>query len=91
LLPPLQKLFLYVARGGTVNKQLTLFKWTYREAGRKGYLATIKKMGKEEFHSAGGRATARMDLFNCPCHGTGITAYSSHNKLKGKKHRYATS
>lgn len=70
-------------------KQLRLWKLSKREAGRLGYIASIQKLGKAEFHQAGGKATARMDLFMCQCHGTGVDAYSHHFPLKGKKHRYA--
>lgn len=68
--------------------QLRLWKLTPREAGHLGYIATTQKMGKEGFHKAGGEKTASMDLFSCLCHGVGVSAYSSHFKLKGKKHRY---
>jgi hypothetical protein len=59
------------------------------ERGRRGYAAAVAKMGsKFDFHSAGGEATAKIDAWTCPCHGVGITAYTAHNRLKGKKHRY---
>lgn len=58
------------------------------ERGRAGYEAAIAKMGKEEFHKAGGEAYAKMDGFTCDCHGVGIEAFKAHYPLKGKKHRY---
>lgn len=63
---------------------------TKREAGRLGYLKVIAKMGRFDFHSAGGSETARkIDAWNCPCHGVGLAGYVNHgNKLKGKKYRY---
>lgn len=70
-------------------KQLRLWKLSKSEAGRLGYQASIQRLGKDNFHSAGGQKTASMDLFACVCHGVGVFAYSQHNKLKGKKHRYA--
>lgn len=69
-------------------KQLSMFKMTFQEAGRKGYLVTTGRMGEREFHSAGGLATAKLDGWMCSCHGVGIFAYASHYPLKGKKHRY---
>jgi len=70
------------------TKQLSFWKCSKSDAGKMGYFATINKMGKEEFHRAGGAETARLDLWHCPCHGVGIAARSYHLPLKGKKHRY---
>lgn len=70
-------------------KQLTLIKFTRREAGRLGYLTTCKRHGKEWFHWAGGQKTASYDMWKCECHGVGLGAYIAHgNPLKGKRHRY---
>lgn len=69
-------------------RQLSMWKMTKREAGRAGYLVATGKMGAHYFHSAGGQATARMDLHSCNCHGVGVQAYAAHYPLKGKKHRY---
>lgn len=57
-------------------------------AGKRGYMATIAKIGKTEFHKRGGQARLRMELFTAPDGEIGLTAYSRYYPLKGKKHRY---
>lgn len=69
-------------------KQLKFWPMTRREAGRAGYLATVRKMGQFEFHHAGGEATNKIYGWSCPCHGSGVFSYEAHQPLKGKKHRY---
>lgn len=70
------------------HKQLEMWPKTRSQLGKTGYLVSVAKMGKFEFHSAGGIATTRMYLWSCLCHGVGVDPYLHHHKGKGKKHRY---